>query len=103
MVKKVTNQDKKFYEYMGKYFGSRSIEKQINDRIYDDNNKQWYIYLEEEKVMAFVSINKNVIKNIYTTQEKYLEEILKKIMKENQITTSIVTKKYAETYEKMRI
>ena len=100
MVVKMTKQDAKFYEYMGKYFGSRAIEKQINDRIYDDDNKQWYIYLEKDEVMAFVSISSNVIKNIYCKKEKYLEAILKKIVKENQITTSIVTKNYIEIYEK---
>lgn len=100
MVIKITNKEKYFYQYMGKFFGSRLVEKQTSDRIYDDDNKQWYIYLEENKVMAFVSISKNVIKNIYTTKEKYLEEILKKINKENDITYSIVTNNYTEIYEK---
>lgn len=100
MIIKITNKEEKFYQYMGKIFGSRLIERQINDRIYDDDNKQWYIYLEEEKVMALVSISKNVIKNIYTTKEKYLEEILEKVKKENNITYSIVTKCYTELYQK---
>ncbi len=100
MIIKMTNKDEKFYEYMGKYFGSRLVEKQTNDRIYDDDSKQWYIYIEENKVVAFVSVAKNIIKNIYTTKEKYLEEILKKVKKENNITYSIVTKYYAETYKK---
>lgn len=94
------NKQEKFYQYMGKFFGSRLIEKQTNDRIYDDDNKEWYLYIEEEKVMAFVSINNNVIKNVYTTKEKYLEEILMEIQKENEITYSIVTNYYREIYEK---
>ena len=52
MIIKITNKDEKFYQYMGKFFGSRLVERQTNDRIYDDNNKEWYIYIEEEKVMA---------------------------------------------------
>lgn len=96
----MTNKDEKFYEYMGRLFGSRLVEKQTNDRIYDDDSKEWYIYLEEDKVVAFVSISKNVIKNIYTTKEKYLEEILNQIKEENHITYSIITKSYAEIYEK---
>ena len=100
MVVKMTNKNKKFYEYMGRFFGSRLIEKQTNDRIYDDDNKEWYIYIENNKVMAFVSINKNVIKNIYTTKEKYLEEILKEVIKKNKITYSTVPNNYIETYEK---
>ena len=100
MVIKITNKEEKFYEYMGKFFGSRLVEKQTNDRIYDDDNKEWYIYLEEEKVKAFVSISKNIIKNIYTTKEEYLEEILNEIIKENKIDYSIVTNNYVEIYEK---
>lgn len=100
MVIKMTNKEEKFYQYMGKFFGSRLIEKQTNDRIYDDDSKEWYIYLEEERAMAFVSISKNIIKNVYTTKERYLEEILKKIKKENNITYSIVTNCYKEIYER---
>lgn len=100
MIVKVTNKNENFYQYMGKIFGSRLIEKQTNDRIYDDDNKLWYLFLEENKVMAFVSISKNVIKNIYTTKNKYLEEILEKVKQENIITYSIVTKYYLSTYEK---
>lgn len=100
MIIKMTNQDKKFYQYMGKIFGSRKIEKQINDRIYDDDSKEWYIYLDEEEVMAFVSINNSVIKNIYAVEGRYLEEILEKIKEETTIRYSIVTNKYEETYKK---
>lgn len=100
MVKKITNKDENFYQYMGKFFGSRLIEKQTNDRIYDDDSKVWYVYLEDEKILAFVSVSNNVIKNIYTTKEKYLEEILLRVKKENEITYSIVTNYYKEIYEK---
>lgn len=100
MIIKITNKEEKFYQYMGKFFGSRLVEKQINDRIYDDNNKEWYLYLEDEKVMAFASISKNVIKNLYTTKDKYLEEILERVQKERNITYSIVTNYYEDIYEK---
>ena len=100
MIIKVTNKEEKFYQYMGKFFGSRLVQKQTNDRIYDDNNKEWYIYLQDEKVMAFVSINKNVIKNIYTKKDIYLQEILEMIKKDNFITYSIVTNCYEAIYEK---
>lgn len=100
MVIKITNKDEKFYEYMGKFFGSRLVQNQTNDRIYDDNNKEWYIYLKDEKVLAFVSVNKNIIKNVYTTKLEYLEELLRKIQKEISITNSIVTNCYEDIYEK---
>lgn len=100
MIIKLTNQDEKFYQYMGKFFGSRLVEKQTNDRIYDDSEKEWYIYLEGKKVVAFVSIHKNKIKNMYTLKEEYLEKLLKKINKEKKITSSIVTNAYKDLYEK---
>lgn len=100
MIIKIGNKDEKFYQYMGKFFGSRLIQKQTNDRIYDDDSKEWYLYLEEDRVVAFVSVSKNVIKNVYTMKEKYLEEILKKVKKENVITYSVVTNYYREVYEK---
>ena len=100
MIIKITNKEDNFYQYMGKFFGSRLIQKQTNDRIYDDDNKEWYIYLEDERAVAFVSISKNVIKNVYTTKGIYLEELLKKIKKEKNITYSIVTNYYTEIYEK---
>ena len=100
MIKKITNKSPKFYQYMGKFFGSRIIEKQTNDRIYDDPGKEWYIYVKNEKVLAFVSIHNDIIKNIYTTKEEYLEELLKAVKKETKIKISVVTNIYDELYEK---
>lgn len=100
MIIKMTNKDDNFYNYMGKFFGSRLVQNQTNDRIYDDDNKEWYIYLEEDNAKAFVSINKNIIKNVYATKERYLEEILNKIKEENNIIYSVVTNCYLDVYEK---
>ena len=100
MIVKLKNTDEKFYQYMGKFFGSRLVERQTNDRIYDDTNKQWYIYLEGKKAVAFVSIQKNTIKNIYTTKEEYLEKILERVKRENKITNSVVTNAYKDIYER---
>ena len=100
MIVKLQNSDEKFYQYMGKFFGSRLVERQTNDRIYDDTNKEWYIYLEGKKAVSFVSIQKNRIKNIYTTKEEYLERILERIKKENNITNSVVTNAYKDIYER---
>lgn len=101
MVIKITNKDENFYNYMGRFFGSRLVEKVTNDRIYDDNDKEWYIYLQDEKVKAFVSVDKNIIKNLYCKKEEYLEEVLKKVKEDNSITYSIVTNHYKEIYEKV--
>lgn len=43
----MTNKDDNFYSYMGRFFGSRIVQTETKDRIYDDNNKTWYIYLDK--------------------------------------------------------
>ena len=100
MIIKINNKDEKFYQYMGKFFGSRLVERQTNDRIYDDEKKEWYIYIEENAVVAFASIQNNILKNLYCYKEKYLEEILNHIKKQQKICSSIVTRRYIEIYEK---
>ena len=103
MIKKINNKDKNFYQYMGKFFGSRLVEKQVNDRIYDDDKKEWYVYIENDIVLAFVSIQNKVIKNVYCYKENYLEEVFNFIKKEgkiDKIDSSILTKNYLEVYKK---
>ncbi len=101
MIVKMTNKDENFYKYMGKIFGSRLIQNQTNDRIYDDDNKMWYIYLEDEKVAAFISISNNVIKNVYGAKEKALKELLEEVRKENKINFSTVTNIYGKLYNEV--
>ena len=99
MIVKMNNKDENFYKYMGKIFGSRLIQNQTNDRIYDDNNKLWYISLEEDIVVAFVSVSNDIIKNVYGTKEAALKEILKEVKKDNKIKDSTVTTLYEELYK----
>lgn len=101
MIVKMNNKSEKFYEYMGKIFGSRIIQNQTNDRIYDDDNKIWYLNIEDEKVVAFISIANNTIKNIYTTKDKSIEELLKAVKEENKINSSTVTNLYEGLYKKL--
>lgn len=99
MIVKLTNKDDNFYAYMGRFFGSRIIQTETKDRIYDDNNKVWYIYLNQNnKPCAFVSVCDSVIKNIYSVSNDYLKELLLFIMKEIVISPSIVTKIYEDIY-----
>ncbi len=103
MVIKLNNQSDKFYQYMGKFFGSRIVEKQINDRIYDDADKEWYIYVEKEEAKAFVSLQKDMIKNVYTTKDEELKEIIMKIRQDRNIRMSIVPKIYADIYRQCEL
>lgn len=99
MIVKMTNKDEDFYAYMGKFFGSRIVQTETKDRIYDDNNKIWYIYIgKNEKACAFVSICNDVIKNIYSTNNTYLQELILEIKKDFVIKDSIVTNIYENVY-----
>lgn len=100
MIIKMNNKEENFYNYMGKMFGSRIVQRQTNDRIYDDNDKEWYLYLEDDRVASFVSVSNNTIKNVYTIKDNYLVETLKQIKKEIKIKESIVPNLYKGLYEK---
>lgn len=99
MIVKMNNKEENFYHYMGKMFGSRIVQRQTNDRIYDDNEKEWYLYIEEDRVVAFVSVAGNTMKNVYTIRDCYLIELLTEIRKENKIKESIVPNIYKPLYK----
>ena len=99
MIKKMDNKSNDFYSIMGKFFGSRIVENETNDRIYDDSKKEWYIFFDNNSPVAFVSIISNVIKNVYTINESFLTQLLNHIKKEVNITDSIVTKAYLNVYK----
>lgn len=92
------NKSKDFYNIMGRFFGSRIVENKTNDRIYDDNNKEWYIYLDNNSPVAFVSISSDVIKNIYSINDDFLIELLTYINKRIKVKDSIVTNIYSDVY-----
>ncbi len=99
MIVKMDNKSKDFYNIMGKFFGSRIVENKTNDRIYDDNNKSWYIYMDNNNPVAFVSIANGVIKNIYSVKDNFLIELLKYVSKKETIKDSIVTAVYSDIYD----
>ena len=76
------------------------VEKQTSDRIYDDDKKDWYVYIENDNVIAFVSIQNKVIKNVYCYKEEYLEKLLNKVCQEEQVEPSILTRQYMKVYRK---
>lgn len=100
MILKLTNKDDNFYNYMGRFFGSRIVQTETKDRIYDDNNKLWYIYVDSnDKACGFVSVCDGIIKNIYSNNETYLKKLLNKCLEEIKIEPSIVTKLYEDLYK----
>ncbi|MCI8485580.1 MAG: hypothetical protein HFJ20_00305 [Clostridia bacterium] len=76
MILKMNNKCNNFYQYMGKFFGSRIVQSEINDRIYDDSFKDWYIYLKNDNAVAFISIHNDTIKNMYSSNHTYLIEYI---------------------------
>lgn len=100
MIVKMNNKEENFYCYMGKFFGSRIVQTETKDRIYDDNNKLWYIYLDKEnnKPYGFISVCEGVLKNIYCSNNSYLTELLLEVKKDFVIQPSIVTNLYEDVY-----
>lgn len=94
----MNNKSENFYSIMGSFFGSRIVQNATNDRIYDDNNKEWYIYFNDNTPTCFVSIASDVIKNIYSSKDEALVELLNYIKKEIEIKDSVVTKAYLDIY-----
>lgn len=101
MILKMTNKDKDFYNYMGRFFGSRIVQTETKDRIYDDGNKVWYIYLNKDnKACAFVAVTYGIIKNVYTTAYDELKSLLLYVKDDvNLVKDSIVTKTYEDIYK----
>jgi len=100
MIVKLTNQDENFYNYMGKFFGSRIVQAKTKDRLYDDNEKVWYLNMNEDnKVLSFVSVVDRTIKNLYTTEMDDLIVLLKEITKDIKLLPSTVPLCYEEAYK----
>lgn len=99
MITKMNNKSKDFYSIMGKFFGSRIVQNETNDRIYDDNKKDWYIFFDNETPVAFVSIVSDVIKNVYSIKDDFLVELLKYVSQKINIKESVVTKAYINVYQ----
>lgn len=100
MILKLTNKNKNFYQYMGKFFGSRIVQKETSDRIYDDSDKIWYIYIKKDVPVGFISIKENTIKNIYAIKDEYVYDLLVKVQKDILIAPSTITKLYLDIYQK---
>lgn len=99
MIIKINNKNALFYEYMGPIFGSRKIENRSGDRIYDDNDKNWYLYIKNNQVMACVSIKEETVKNVYGLEKIFLEAVFLEILNDFAIIMpSTVTNLYQDLY-----
>lgn len=56
VIRQMTNQDSEFYCLMGPYLSRRQIEKEIGYRVYDDDDKIWFITIYKNDVIGFAAI-----------------------------------------------
>lgn len=96
MLKRMINTDKDFYNYMGRIFGSREVQRKTSDRIYDDNGKEWIMEIEKNIVVAVLSIKDSTIKNVYAEDLDSLVKILEEVYSE--VNKGIVTREYKNEY-----
>lgn len=100
MIIQINNKSKNFYAHLGQVFGSREVERITSDRIYDDEDKVWFLYYKRGVPDTFVSIKDDAIKNVWTYDEKHLIEVLKEIRKKVSVKDSIVAKYFSDAYTK---
>lgn len=49
----IANHEPKFYSLLGPFLARRSVEREIGYKIYDDDDKTWFIALEGKMVVGF--------------------------------------------------
>src|SRR5262245_3411069 len=55
-IRRLTNRDSDFYQIMGPYLARRAIAKDLGDPIWDDDDKEWFIALDDSAVIGFASL-----------------------------------------------
>jgi hypothetical protein len=64
-IMKINSTHIDFYNYMGRVFGSRFIERQVGLKIYDDADKEWVIALKDGAIIGFCSLRTNTISDCF--------------------------------------
>jgi GNAT superfamily N-acetyltransferase len=95
MIFKMDNKIRDFYVIMGKYFADRGIVKEMDGQIYD-NGFTWYIYLDSNTVLGFISVEDRgaykYIDNFYVTPDNREEGIGRELLERALKDTSGVVK-----------
>lgn len=114
-IKVMTNKDEGFYKYMGPFFGSRKVAKELGMPLWDDDDRTWIIAFDGDKVVGFCSFvkhksqNKATLKSGYVVEEyrahgiydklfKYRLDVLKEMKVKKLISTT--TDKSWHTHER---
>lgn len=70
----MTNKEEGFYCYMGPFFGSRKVAKELGMPLWDDEDRTWIIAFENDKVIGFCSFVKHKSQNKATLKSGYVIE-----------------------------
>jgi hypothetical protein len=85
-IVKRTNQDKDFYTLLGPFLAKRNIEKEIGYKIYDDDEKVWFIAIEMRKIIGFCYLQKKAnhyqIGSCYVVEEYRQKGIFRELFTE---------------------
>lgn len=68
-VHMLTNKEKDFYYFMGPFLSRRPIVKELGNSIWDDDNKIWFVYMDNFHVRGFASLfihkNRGHLQSVY--------------------------------------
>ncbi len=81
----INNKDNRFYSLMGPFLARRKIEKEIGYKIYDDDDKEWFVALEGNAVAGFCYRTEKPketfqIGSCYTVEEYRRKEVFKRLL-----------------------
>lgn len=96
---KITNKDPGFYDLLGPIFGSRKVQRETGDRFFDDDKKEWYLEVNDEReILAVISLSGETIKNVYCQNQESLVKLLKDVY--YSTGSSMVPSVYLDAYKK---
>lgn len=61
----MSNDSQGFYQLLGPLMGSRSVEKEVGIRMYDDADKEWYTAWMDEVFVGVASVRGCVVSDCY--------------------------------------
>ena len=91
MIKQMNSNETNFYFLMGKFFADRSIIKEMDCQLYNEEGMTWFVYFNKEgKVCGFASIQQktrnklkwNYLDNLYVVPEERGKGIGNKILQD---------------------
>ena len=83
----LANTDQRFYLLMGPFLARRGIESEIGYKLYDDDDKEWFVALGDDMVMGFCYRQEKPkgsyqIGRCYVVEEHRRKGVLKKLLAE---------------------